>query len=216
VGDDFESQLHSALTNMQACLQRAGLDLSSVAHVTVYMPDVNLRPRLNTVWARWFPNAADRPPHKYVPVDLPAGRLAQLQVFALRDAARQVLEIPGLVHGDPMSMGVRMADLVFSSRIVGTNTATGTTPDDPAQQATLAFDNVATLLSHAGASLSDLTQILAFITSDQDRAVTLAALDSLPDGGELGARTRFLNAHLPGGANPRLEVIAALGNRVGG
>jgi 2-iminobutanoate/2-iminopropanoate deaminase len=206
-GDDFESQLQSALTTMQTTLELAGLSLKNVAHVTVYMPDVNLRPRLNTVWAEWFPNSADRPPHKYVPVDdLPSGQLVRLQVFAVRAAQRQVLDIPGMVHGDPMSMGVRMGDLVFSSRIVGTNTATGTTPSDPDAQARLAFENVLALLSHAGAKAADVTQILGFITNDDDReAINRAA-------GELRANTRFLNAHLPGSTTVRLEVIAALSN----
>src|SRR5207245_1626688 len=114
--------------------------------------------------------------------------------------------IPGMAHGDPMSMGVRMGDLVFSSRIVGTNTATGATPPDPHEQARLAFDNVRTLLSNAEATPTDLTQILAFITNDADReAIQQAA-------GELHANTKFLNAHLPGAATVRLEIIAALGN----
>jgi 2-iminobutanoate/2-iminopropanoate deaminase len=207
-GGDFEGQLHAALTNMQTILHQAGLTKDSVAHVTVYMPDVNLRPRLNTVWAEWFPGAADRPPHKYVPVDdLPPGQLVRLQVFGVRNAQRQVLDVPGMAHGDPMSMGVRMGDLVFSSRIVGTNTATGTTPPDPHEQARLALDNVRTLLSNAGARPADLTQILAFITDDVDRS---ALLEALPSSG--APPTRFLNAHLPGGTTVRLEIIASIGN----
>jgi enamine deaminase RidA (YjgF/YER057c/UK114 family) len=151
-----------------------------------------------------------------VPVDdLPAGQLARLQVFALRGAARQVLEIPGLVHGDPMSMGVRMADLVFSSRIVGTNTATGSTPNDPRQQAGIAFDNVCTLLSQAGAAPTEVTQVIAFITSDRDREVTQVAFDSVFVDVDVRPRLTFLNAHLPGGASVRLEIIAAVGSGAG-
>jgi enamine deaminase RidA (YjgF/YER057c/UK114 family) len=207
-GNDFEAQFQSALTKMHSTLERAGLTLRHVAHVTVYMPDVNLRPRLNTVWAEWFPNPADRPPHKYVPVDdLAPGHLVRLQVFGVRNAQREVLDIPGMAHGDSMSMGVRMGDLVFSSRIVGTNTATGITPPDPHDQARLAFDNVRTLLSNAGAGPADLTQILAFIRDEGDRS---ALLEVLPSPG--GPATKFLNAHLPGGATVRLEVIASLSN----
>jgi enamine deaminase RidA (YjgF/YER057c/UK114 family) len=175
------------------------------------MPDLSLRPRLNTVWAEWFPNSADRPPHKYVPLnDLPPGQLVQLQAFAVRGTTRQVLEIPGMVHGDPMSMGVRMGDLVFSSRIVGTNTASGTTPDDPQEQATLAFDNVRTLLARAGAVPADLTQVTAFITSDRDRDVVRGAFDSMFSDQQARPSLIFLNAHLPVGASVRLEVIASI------
>jgi enamine deaminase RidA (YjgF/YER057c/UK114 family) len=144
-------------------------------------------------------------------VDLPPGELARLQVFAMRNGRRQVLEIPGLVHGDPMSMGVRVADTLFSSRIVGTDTANGTTPADPEAQARIAFDNVRTLLGQAGATPGDVTQIIAFIITDRDRAATQAAFNALF--GNLDGtppKLTFLRANLPGSTTVRLEALATI------
>jgi 2-iminobutanoate/2-iminopropanoate deaminase len=208
---DFATQLRAALEGMRATLQQAGLDLTDIGHVTVYMADIDLKPVLNQVWTEWFPNSADRPPHKYVPVDLPSGQLVQLQVFAVKDGRRQVLEIPGLVHGDPMSMGTRIGDLLFSSRIVGTDTASGSTPSGPAAQAPIAFDNLRTLLAQAGATASDLSQVIAFIITADDRAATQAAFDTFASATD-GTRPRlhFLTANLPGSTTVRLEAIASL------
>jgi 2-iminobutanoate/2-iminopropanoate deaminase len=203
--DSFEAELRSALSSMQTCLATAGLSLGNVAHVTVYMPDLSLRPTLNDVWAEWFPNPADRPPHKYVP-----GDQVQLQVFAIRDSSRQALEIPGLVHGDPMSMGVRIGDLLFSSRVVGTDPVSGKTPPEPESQATIALDNVRTLLSQGGATPHDLSQVTAFITGDRDRQAVLAAWDAMFAGTATRPTLKFLQANLTGTSTVRLEIIASI------
>ena len=209
-GDDFESQLRDALQRMRATLDAAGLSLKDVGQVAVYMRDLEWKPVFNTVWSDLFPDAKDRPPHKYVPLDGgDRGHLVQLQVFALAEGGRRVLEIPGMAHGDPMSMGARLGNLVFSSRVVGTDTSTGITPADDDAQARLAFDNVRTLLKQAGSDLSGMTQVNAFINDDAGRAATLRAWRRLfPDGSD-GPRLQFLNARLPGSSVVRLEVLAA-------
>jgi enamine deaminase RidA (YjgF/YER057c/UK114 family) len=211
-GGEFKSQLRSALERMDATLSSAGLSRSAVAQVSVYFPTVELKPMLNEVWSEWFPDPADRPPHKYVPDALPDNQQVQLQVFALRDATRQVLEIPGLVHGDPMSMGVRIADQVFSSRLFGTDTSTGATPDDPERQAQIVFGHARTLLAQAGGTPRDTSHINAFITSDQDRAAAQKAFDALfaDTSGSARPSLRFLSANLPGRSTVRIEVLGSV------
>ncbi len=71
---------------------------------------------------------------------------------------RQTLEVPGVAHGAPIPMGVRIGNLVFSSGVAGADPATGKLPDDPARQAALMFDNVRTLLDQAGATLGDVAR----------------------------------------------------------
>ncbi|HEV7665937.1 MAG TPA: Rid family hydrolase [Chloroflexota bacterium] len=209
-GDDFTAQLRTALKKMLTTLERASLGLADVGHVTVFLPHIDLKPALNDVWTEWFPNSADRPPHKYVPLDLPPDEQVRLQVFAIENGGRRVLEIPGLVHGDPMSMGACLADVLFSSRIVGTDTASGATPTDPESQARIAFDNVRSLLSQAGATPLDLNQILAFIITDRDRAAVEAAYNMLYPHPDSGPPLRFLRAALPGSTTVRLEVLASV------
>jgi 2-iminobutanoate/2-iminopropanoate deaminase len=211
-GDDFEGQLRSALEQMRATLSRAGLTLSAVGQVSVYMRDLNWKPILNQVWSEWFPDGNDRPPHKYVPLDSDDDRrrLVQLQVLAVAEAQRRVLEIPGMAHGDPMSMGARLGNLVFSSRVVGTDTSTGKTPDDRRTQARMAFKNVRTLLEEAGGGLANLSQVNAFINDEAGRSATLQAWREIfAEGSSVQPKLHFLNARLPGPTVVRLEVLAS-------
>jgi 2-iminobutanoate/2-iminopropanoate deaminase len=218
-GDDFTSQLRSALQRLDDTLAAAGLTRDAVAHVSVYFPSMDLKPLLNDVWSEWFPNPHDRPPHIYVPDTLPPGRQVQLQVFAVRDAQpRQILEIPGIQHGDPMSMGVRSAEQVFSSRVFGTDPATGKTPSDPESLAAVVFANVCTLLAQAGGAPDALSQVNAFVGTHRDRAAALAAFDELFAQTPAGSRPvlRFLSANLTGGSSVRVEIMASVPRPSGG
>jgi enamine deaminase RidA (YjgF/YER057c/UK114 family) len=206
----FEAQLRQAFPNMLTCLEHAGLSLSNVGHVTVYMPDLNCRPILNDVWAALFPDPNARPPHKYVPIAFDDPRIvAQLQVIAFRGAQPRVLEIPGMAHADPMSMGAQIGDLLFSSRIVGTDTATGTMPEAPQEQANAAFRNVRTLLEQGGTNPRNLSQVTAFVEDAVGREATLHAWSAMfPDPADRPS-LHFLTVHLPGKVAVRLEIIAA-------
>jgi len=104
-GEGLEAQLRAAFENMILFLKAGGAGPEHVARVTVFLTDLAERQLLNVVWSELYPDPNDRPPHKYVPAALPEGVLATVQVLALPDAPRRVLEIPGLVHQDPMSMG---------------------------------------------------------------------------------------------------------------
>jgi 2-iminobutanoate/2-iminopropanoate deaminase len=158
-----------------------------------------------------YPRPYDRPPHKYVPLDGGDPRqLVLVQCLAVAGAQRRVLEIPGMAHGDPMSMGARLDDLVFSSRIVGTDTSTGTTPADKTTQARLALRNVRTLLEQADSNLGGLSQINAYINDAEGRALTLQAWrDVFPETGANQPKLHFLEARLPGSTVVRFEVFAA-------
>ena len=65
----------------------------------------------------------DRPPHKYVQANLVDGMLIAAQLIAVAGRSRQVLEVPGLVHQDPMSLGTVMGDLLTTSRIFAASPA---------------------------------------------------------------------------------------------
>jgi enamine deaminase RidA (YjgF/YER057c/UK114 family) len=193
-GDGFEAQLRDGLARLEQVLGDATL-----AHLTVYMADLDDRPTLNRVWAERFPDPQDRPPHKYVPVPLPGSVRVQLQAFGVRGARREVLEIPGMQHGDPMSMGALVGGLLFSSRIWGLDPATGKTATEPSAQARLAFRNVKTLVQ--GRRLS---QVTAFI-GDDDESTARAAWEQAFR--EPRPRLRFVKVKLPGSTGVRLEVF---------
>jgi enamine deaminase RidA (YjgF/YER057c/UK114 family) len=210
LADGFERQLRAAFAVMAATLKSGGDTFGQVGHVTVFMRDLDLKPLLNGVWTELYPDPGDRPPHKYVPADLPAGQEVLLNFVAVAGATRRVLEIRGMAHVDPMSMGTTIDGLLFSSRIVGTDTRTGKLGEGAERQAELALENVRSLLQQAGATSAALSQVTAFITGPEN----LGALDKpwramFPDS---SARPdlRIVETSLPGAAHVRLEVKATL------
>lgn len=188
---EFEEQLDQALTNMKDILGDAGATLENVAHVTVYFKDVTWRPRLNTVWERWFPDPNDRPPHKYVPIPFDGDAVTELQVYAFAGARRQVLEIPGVQHQDPMSMGVKIGGHIFSSRLFAGGGVQGIEAQTDA-----CLTNMDRLLENAGATRQALTQVKAFVKDPADAGYLSKRVDAVD----------VLVTDLPG-LGIRLEII---------
>jgi enamine deaminase RidA (YjgF/YER057c/UK114 family) len=207
---DFEQQFRRCLDTMARVLQEGGAGLRNVAQVTVFFRSLDLKPILNDVWSELFPDPNDRPPHKYVPVDLPSGVEALLSFVAVAGGERRVLEIPGMVHGDPMSMGALVDGLLFSSRVVGTDIRTGSLGAGAERQAEIAWQNVETLLAQAGAGPKSLSQVTAFITGAENlRAMEGPWHNAFPDGSS-APQLDVIETNLPGNAYVRLEVKAAL------
>jgi len=207
----YEQQIRQALRNAELTLEHAGATLDNVAHVTVYVAELDQgHEALNKIWPEFFPDASDRPPHKYLPASLPDGVLAQAHVTAVRGSRRAVLEIPGMKHSDPMSMGARIGSMIFSSRVVGTDTKTGSMPEAPAEQAKRAFENVEKLLEQAGASPADLVQVTAFVPDAKNRKAAEAAFIERFPKGSPAPKLNVLQVDLPAGATVRLEITASL------
>lgn len=160
----FGPQCRQALMNMRALLRQAGSGLADVAYVGVYFRDVALRSVLNDIWVEFYPCADARPPHIYVPAELPPDLEAQLQVIALPGEPRKVLEIPGLKHQDPMSMGASMGGFVFSSRLFSSEAFTDRSAGSPREQAEMVLRHARTLMEQAGGSIAGLRQVTAFVS----------------------------------------------------
>lgn len=174
IAGEFEDQLEQALQNMKSLLAEAGARLENVAHVTVYFKDVTWRSRLNTVWERWFPDASDRPPHKYVPIPFEGDAVTEIQVYAFAGARRQVLEIPGVQHQDPMSMGVKIAGHIFSSRLFAGGGVQGIEAQTDA-----CLTNMDRLLENGGLTRDALTQVKAFVKDPADAVFLSQQLDEI-------------------------------------
>lgn len=210
LAEGYDAQIREALQNVERVLDRAGTSLDSVANVTILLKDLEGHGPLNRVWPEFFPDPADRPPHAYVVAPLPDGVLAQVQVIALRGQRRTVLEIPGLAHQDPMSMGVRIGSAIFSSRIAGSDTGTGVLGTNAQDQARLAFDNVQTLLQRAGATLQQLTQVIAFIPDATYRGPVEIVFRGLAADLPSEPALDFVEGPVTGPPAVRLQIKAAL------
>jgi 2-iminobutanoate/2-iminopropanoate deaminase len=206
--EGYEGQLRQAFANLRALLEQADLSLDNVGHVTVFLRDMDGHAVLNRVWPEVFPDPADRPPHKYVPAPMPDGVMIQVQAFAVRGQRRTVLEIPGLSHQDPMSMGGVIHGQLYSSRLFATMPHTGERGQTPQRQAEIVCANVRTLLEQAGLTTADLTAVTAFVPDASLFPVVELAFDELLRANRQATRLNLLEVSLPGGGI-RLEIMAA-------
>lgn len=200
-GERTATQLADVFSKMDDFLAAADATRAEVVRVTVFMRDVLERPVLNDVWARWYPDADDRPPHKYVPAVHPDDVNVGIQVLGLLSSEREVLEIPGVRHSDPMSMGARTGNLVTSSRLFGTE-------PDLQDQISLILERASALLGQAGGALSDLTQATFFVGSPEVGDTVQSRWDSAFPKGARAPVIHIVEANLGGGNGwPRVEIL---------
>lgn len=208
---DPAAQLRGALKNMETFLTEGGANRTLLARATFHMPSVDDRTVLNQVWAEHFPDALDRPPHKYAPAKLPEGHQVRLQILAVPDAgARRTLDIPGLKHMDPMAMGACTGNLVTSSRLFGTRAFTGETARSASEAAEIAVAHAGTLLHRAGTDWSRVTQLTAFIGDPAQAGLVEAELKRLLDGARSVPRLNIVVASWAGNNTPRIEIVAVI------
>ena len=67
-------------------------------------------------------------------------------------AKRQSINLSYMSHGAPIPMGSRIGSMVLSSAIGGFDEKSGTTPEDPDEQAAAMFTNVRNFMTAAGGS----------------------------------------------------------------
>lgn len=169
-GEGIESQIRHAFAAMRASAEAAGAGLANVGLVSAFFADVRASmPAFNALWVETFPDDADRPTYKFMAAPLPAGRLVQLEYFAVRGGRRSVVNIPGVAHTNPIPMASRVGAYLFTSRVLPFDPADGKPGEGAARQAELAFANAATVLETAGMGWGDVVQGRAFVAEDGDR-----------------------------------------------
>lgn len=202
-GSPLGEQLDSVLERMRSIVGEAGGGLGEIARVTLFLREVKDRRILNDVWSRWFPDPEDRPPHKYIPADVPGGYAVMLDALAVVDGERRTLKIAGVEHRDPMAMGSRAGRLVCSSRLFAAE------PDQDRQFSAL-LEQARVLMAEAGGDLADLTQVTVFAPT----AEAAAAMERLCRAYWAGARNppdlHVLVMDLGGTPACRIEVIGVL------
>ena len=203
---DFDGQLTAMFGAVERFLKVNGLGLNDVARFTHFLPDLSERLKFNPPWMEWYPDLDDRPPHKYVPSALPKGLLMAANVIALVGAGpRKCLEVPGIVHNDPMSMGALTGNLVTSSRVV-----TGSREGGLAEQTAKVFANVDAMFRDGGGSFANVTQVTAFVGDAALREDVERAMLALTPAGQDPPVLHILETNLGGNGFPRLEVLGLM------
>jgi 2-iminobutanoate/2-iminopropanoate deaminase len=213
LGDGAEQQFDLAFSNMKTLVEEAGLGTDDIAHVTVFIGDAGGRQLINKPWLQTFPDEHNRPARKTTTYPLPDGVQVQLQALAIADAGRQPLEIPGLAHRDPLPMGAKAGNLVFSSVIGGQDPKTNKQVAGTEPQMDQAFQNMRALVEQAGGTTGDIGWVWVFLRDKSDQPAMIDAwLKMFPRDGDRPARKTIMYDELKGRETlVQLQFIAVLG-----
>ena len=207
------AQMEQAFANARKALDNHGLTQGEVGQMTVYVRDQAYRSLINEPWLELFPSAGDRPCRRTTSTELPSGQLVQLQFVAVRGARRHSLEIAGLSHRDPIPMGVKLDDIIFSSGITGQDRETGEFGATAEGQIQLALGNMSTLMQAAGASLDNVAHLWVFMRDRADQQILVDEwLRAFPTDGQRPSR-KTIRYDLAGGQFFQLHLTGSLGPR---
>lgn len=213
LGDGPEEQFELAFENMRELVERAGGATENIGHVTVSIPDQSYRSYINRPWLSLFGDPLDRPARRTTQYPLPPGHHVQLQVIGLAGAERQALEISGLGHRDPIPMGVRIGNLVFSSVIGGQDPTTGEQAEGTQEQIDQAFANLKELVEQAGGTVDDVARVWVYLREREDQPALIKTwLEMFPKDGDRPARKTIMYDELRGRATLiQLQLTGVLG-----
>jgi 2-iminobutanoate/2-iminopropanoate deaminase len=210
--EGVEAQFAQAFANAEALLKTAGLSRDEIGLLTVVIPDASGRPHINTPWLAMFPTD-DRPARKTTHAPLPPGQLVQLQLFAVAGGRRQPIDIPGIEHRDPLPVGVRMGNLLFSSVLGGDVPGSDQRPQGDAQIAQL-FANMGSLVEHGGGKINDIALVWMYVANFGSNKAFIEEqwLGMFPRDGDRSARKTF-PYQLGGQTLIQAQLIAVLGGQ---
>ena len=124
---------------------------------------------------------------------------------------RQVIDLPGMGHRAPISLGVRIDNVLYTSGISGRDSEKDEMPEDAAGQAKCMFNNIRLMMEAAGGSPDDIIYMQLRL---KDRAlrefVDPEWLAMFPDPEDRPAR-HAENADLGGGMLMQCQIMAVLG-----
>src|SRR5262249_38949131 len=130
--------------------------------LTVWIPDRTNRAHINKDWLRFYPGA-NKPARKTNQAPLPAGLEVQLMATCVLGESRIPLEIPGLSHKDPLPMGAKLGEMVFSSVIAPEDPENGKLVDGALPQIDRAFENMKLLMRAAGSTDAQINHVWVFM-----------------------------------------------------
>jgi 2-iminobutanoate/2-iminopropanoate deaminase len=123
---------------------------------------------------------------------------------------RQVIDLPGMGHRAPISLGVRIDNMVYTSGISGRDADNDSMPEDAAGQAEMMFKNVKSVIELAGGTVDDIIYMPIRMKDRDDRKfVDPYWLAMFPDVNDRPAR-HAEELNLGGGMLMQCQITAVL------
>src|SRR5262245_27099294 len=215
LGDGAEKQFDLAFRNMLTLVEQAGLTTNDIAHVTVFIGDASGRQLINKPWLQIFPDEHNRPARKTTTYPLPDKVIVQLQAFGVAGAKRQPLEIPGLSHRDPLPMGNKSGNMVYSSVLGSQDPKTNKQVAGTVEQMEQTFQNMRALVERAGGTTDDIGLVWVFLRDRTDQPVMIDSwMKMFPKDGDRPARKTIMYDELKGRESlVQLQFAAVLGGK---
>lgn len=210
LGQGPEKQFELAFANLVALLKLAGAGPEFIGLLTVFIPDRTNRAYINKDWLKLFPGN-DRPARKTNQAPLPRGMEVQLMATAVLGAKREPLEIPGLSHKDPLPMGAKMGQFVFSSVIAPEDPKDGKLVGGALPQIDRCFENMKLLIKSAGGSDAGINHAWVFMKDfAYQPAMVERWVNDYPRFGDRPAR-KTLPYDLAGDTQIQVQITGHLG-----
>jgi len=208
LGESAEEQFMLAWRNLRQLVEGAGLSLDNVGLVTNFLDTQDYRQYINPGWLELFPND-NRPARKTTAYPLPAGEAVALQAYGVVGGRREIIQVEGLAHRDPLPNGVRIGDYVFSSVIVPQDLATAKTVEGPEAQTDQCFDNMRVFMEKAGGGVEDVVLQWVYLNDfEYQKYMVDVYLKAWPEGGYQSARKTF---RYPMNGQIQIQVIGRIG-----
>jgi 2-iminobutanoate/2-iminopropanoate deaminase len=124
-------------------------------------------------------------------------------------ARREVIELEGFAHGNPIPVAVKIGNMVYSGAVAGTDESGETSPD-PDRQIGQVFKNVRRIVEKAGGTVADIAKLDVKLRDMSHRAIVNRHwLEMFPDEHDRPAR-HTTQGDLPGTLVIQVEVVAVL------
>lgn len=89
ISSDIDAETHQVMNNLQQILKEAGLEFRHVVKTTIFLADMELFGRVNSVYAKYFSSEADAPSYparETVAVKgLPRNARVEISMIAVKD-----------------------------------------------------------------------------------------------------------------------------------
>ncbi len=197
-------QVATAFENLDRILDAAGMERTQLLRIAGYFRDLGEKDLLNSRMVTVFRNWSEKPVHKYVPAALAPGVSFSLQAIGLMADGRRIIEMEGIKHNDPISLGAIAGNVFISSRVQARLEPTA------AEQARRLLDtHVRRLVEHVGGTVDDVTHMTWGI-GDPAFAVDVATECQAVWPNEDMPQLTIIEADFPHSPMPRVEFTAVL------